>query len=76
MSIGGSGRQNARGGMMAWPGFRHLRDSKEDFARHNELTSRRLSALRAPSKGLEDADPDEVEARIRNLSHGTGTSRE
>jgi hypothetical protein len=36
----------------------------------------RLSALRALSTGLDDADPKEVEARIRNLSHGIGTSLE
>jgi hypothetical protein len=36
----------------------------------------RLNALRALSTGLDDADPEEVEARIRNLSHGIGTSPE
>lgn len=59
---------------MAWPRPKRRHDSKENLARHAELTSKRLSALRASNTGLDDADPEEVEARIRNLSHGIGTS--
>lgn len=59
---------------MAWRRPRRRRDSREDLARHAELTSKRLNALRASSSELDDADPEEVEARIRNLSHGSGTS--
>ncbi len=61
---------------MAWPRPRRRHHSKENLARHAELTSMRLNALRALSTGLDDADPEEVEARIRNLSHGIGTSPE
>ena len=57
---------------MAWRKHkRQERDSKKNRARHAEVTSSRLSQVFAASNGVEDADPEEVEARLRNLFHGT-----
>lgn len=58
--------------IVAWPMQWRRHSSKESLARHADLTSKRLSALQVSINGLEDADPSEVEARIRNLTHGTG----
>ena len=57
---------------MAWRKHkREERDSKKNRARHAEVTSSRLSQVFAASNGVEDADPEEVEARIRNMFYGT-----
>jgi len=57
---------------MAWRKYkREERDSKRNRARHAEVTSSRLSQVFAASNGVEDADPEEVEARIRNMFYGT-----
>jgi len=57
---------------MAWLKIkREERDSKKNRARHAEVTSSRLSQVFAASNGVEDADPEEVEARIRNMFYGT-----
>lgn len=34
--------------------------------------SRRLDDVLSVTRAVEEADPDEVEARIRNISHGVG----
>ena len=57
---------------MAWPKIkREERDSKKNRARHAEVTSSRLSQLFASTNGVEDEDPEEVEARIRNMFYGS-----
>ncbi len=57
---------------MAWLNLnREHRDSKENRARHEELTSKRLIHVFSSGNSVEGADPEEVEARLRNLSHGT-----
>ena len=57
---------------MAWKKHkRQERDSKKNRARHAEVTSSRLSQIFAASNGVEDADPEEVEARIRNMFYGS-----
>ena len=57
---------------MAWLNLnREDRDSKENRARHEEVTSKRLRHVFSSGNRVEDADPEEVEARLRSLSHGT-----
>ncbi len=57
---------------MAWLNLnREHRDSKENRARHEEATSQRLKRVFSSGNSVEGADPKEVEARLRNLSHGT-----
>ena len=46
------------------------RDSKRNQG-EGESALKRLSHVLASGKSVTDADPDEVEARLRNLSHGT-----
>jgi len=55
---------------MAWLKRRTDRDSKKNRARHAEVTQSRLSQVFARSNGVEDQDPEEVEARIRNMFYG------
>ena len=47
------------------------RDSKEKRARHEDVTLKRLRQVISSGNSLESADPEEVETRLRNLSHGT-----
>ena len=57
---------------MAWlKKKREERDSKKNRARHAEVTADRLSQVFSASNGVEDEDPDEVEARIRNMFYGS-----
>jgi hypothetical protein len=57
---------------MAWLNFnREDRDSKQNRARHEEVTSRRSRQVFSSGNSVEGANPEEVEARLRNLSHGT-----
>ncbi len=57
---------------MAWLNLnREDRDSKDNRARHEEVTSKRLRHVFSSGNRVEGADPEEVEARLRNLSHGT-----
>ena len=57
---------------MAWlKNKREERDSKKNRARHAEVTADRLSQVFSSSNGVEDEDPDEVEARIRNMFYGS-----
>ncbi len=57
---------------MAWLNLnRGHRDSKENRARHDEVTSKRLRHVSSSGNSVEGADPEEVEARLRNLSRGT-----
>jgi hypothetical protein len=56
---------------MAWLKKRGERDTKKNRARHAEVTSSRLTQVFAASNGVEDADPEEVEARIRNMFYGS-----
>lgn len=53
---------------MAW--FRARRDKPEE-QREGADRMLRWSALRRSGDPLDGADPDEVERRIRRLSHGT-----
>ncbi len=46
-------------------------DSKRNRDGEDESALKRLSQVLSLINGVEDADPEEVEARIRNLSHGT-----
>lgn len=56
---------------MAWLKRREERDSKKNRTRHEEVTQSRLSQVFKKSNGVEDEDPEEVEARIRNMFYGT-----
>ena len=57
---------------MAWLNLnREDRDSKDNRARHEEVTSKRLRHVFSSGNRVEGADPEEVDARLRNLSHGT-----
>ena len=47
------------------------RNREENRARRDEIESKRWSQVQAASNGVADADPQDVEARLRNLSHGT-----
>ena len=62
------------GGVLAWLNFnRENRDSKENRARHEEAVSKRLNRVFASGDSIAGADPEELEARLRNLSHGTNS---
>ncbi len=54
--------------------YRENRDSKKNHARHNEAVSKRFSRVLSATNIVEGADPAEVEAQIRNLSHGTNSA--
>jgi hypothetical protein len=55
---------------MSW--FRPKRERSDDgVRREGDDRSLRWSALRHSSGRLDGADPEEVEGRIRRLSHGT-----
>ena len=43
----------------------------ETRARRDDATLKRFSRVLSSGNSVEDADPNEVEARIRNLTHGT-----
>ena len=58
----------SNGGVVAWLSNR---ESKRNPDHDGVSALKRLSHVLASSKGVADADPDEVEARLRNLSHGT-----
>lgn len=47
-------------------------DSRNSQTRDQETFSRRLSSVLSTSRAAEEADPAEVEARIRNITHGAG----
>jgi hypothetical protein len=49
------------------------RDSKEKRACHEQAAAEQLSRVFHTVSNIEDADPDEIEARLRNLSHGTNS---
>jgi hypothetical protein len=50
---------------------RRLDLNRENRARHHEAILERFSRVLSSTNSVEDADPEEVEARIRNLTHGT-----
>jgi hypothetical protein len=50
---------------------RRLNLNREIRARHQEAISERFSRVLSSTNSVEGADPEEVEARIRNLTHGT-----
>lgn len=56
---------------MGWLKKREERDSKKNRARHAKVTQTRLSQVFSSSNGVEDEDPEEVEARIRNMFYGS-----
>ena len=47
------------------------RNREENRARRDEIESKRWSQVQSASNGVADADPQDVEARLKNLSHGT-----
>ncbi len=47
--------------------------NRENRARHQEATLERFSRVLSSTNSVEGADPEEVEARIRNLTHGTNS---
>lgn len=57
---------------MAWLNRdRAARDSKTDRVYHDEITTQRLRRLQSLTTHVEAGNPQEVETRLRNLSHGT-----
>ena len=48
-------------------------DSKKNWVGEDESALKRLNQVLSSSNGIEDADPEEIEARIRNLAHGTNS---
>ena len=52
---------------MAWLSNRDSKNNRDD----GESALKRLGEVLSSSTALDEADPDEVEARIRNMSHGT-----
>ena len=57
---------------MAWLNLnREDRDSKDNRTRHERVTKKRLRQVFSSGNRFVGADPEEVEARLRNLSHGT-----
>jgi hypothetical protein len=50
---------------------RRLNRNREIRARHQEAILERFSRVLSSTNSVEGADPEEVEARIRNLTHGT-----
>jgi hypothetical protein len=59
------------------PRFRYqrwLNRYRENRTRHNEAVSKRFSRVLSSTNIVEGADPAEVEAQIRNLSHGTNSA--
>jgi len=60
------------GGVLAWLNLNgEDRDSKENRARHEVAVSKRLNRVFASGSSIDGADPAELEARLRNLWHGT-----
>jgi hypothetical protein len=57
----------ARGGVVAWLSDRDSKSTRDE----DGSALKRLRQVLSSSTALEDADPTELEARIRNLSHGT-----
>ncbi len=47
------------------------RDSRQNRARQAEAISERIGQVLSSGNAVESADPEEVDARLRNLSHGT-----
>jgi hypothetical protein len=52
---------------------RRLDLNRENRARHQEAILERFSRVLSSTNSVEGADPEEVEARIRNLTHGTNS---
>jgi hypothetical protein len=52
---------------------RRLDLNRENRARHHEAILERFSRVLSSTNSVEDADPEEIEARIRNLTHGTNS---
>jgi hypothetical protein len=60
--------------LVAWLNFkRQDRDSKENRAQHEDAVSKRLNRVFASGSGIDGVDPEVLEARLRNLSHGTNS---
>ena len=51
---------------------RTRRDARRGQDREAEVFSRRLTRLLSSIDDMENQDPEEVEARLRNLTHGAG----
>ena len=58
---------DSNGGVVAWLSNRDSKKNQDDGG----SALKRLSHVLASRTSVTDADPDEVEARLRNLSHGT-----
>ena len=46
-------------------------DSKANLARYEQVAKQRLSRLTASAASRSEEDPAVIEARLRNLTHGT-----
>ena len=62
---------NSRG--KGWLNLRRADRRATKLASHDDRVSERMGRVLSSSNGIKDLDPDEVEARIRNLSHGTNS---
>jgi hypothetical protein len=52
---------------------RNDRDPKDNRARKAEAISERIGRVLSSGNAVESANPEEVDARLRNLSHGTNS---
>jgi hypothetical protein len=50
-------------------------DSKANLARYEEVAKHRLSQLTSSAANRSAEDPAVIEARLRNLTHGTSSGR-
>ncbi len=56
---------------MRWKKRRDEGATRSDLARHQEVTADRLKGVLARDVDFGEQDPDEVEARLRNMVYGT-----
>jgi hypothetical protein len=56
---------------MRWKRRRDEGATRSDLARHQEVTADRLKNVLSRDYDFGDQDPDEVEARLRNMVYGT-----
>jgi hypothetical protein len=56
---------------MRWKKRRDEGATRSDLARHQEVTADRLKGVLERDVDFGDQDPEEVEARLRNMVYGT-----
>ncbi len=56
---------------MRWRKRRDEGTTRSDLARHQEITADRLKGVLSRDYDFGDQDPEEVEARLRNMVYGT-----